>query len=80
MSRLNVPQRNEGHRFDSIQNNDLDQKLTYQQLLNLNHDLSKDNMILQNTSISICYFSSKTWAVAQKPSQPILNQTSRGEC
>lgn len=53
MSRLNVPQRNEGHRFDNIPNNDLDQKLTYQQLLNLNHDLSKDNLILQNTGINI---------------------------
>jgi|JI10StandDraft_1071094.scaffolds.fasta_scaffold295489_1 hypothetical protein len=48
--RLNLPQKGEGHRFDNIPNNDLDQKLTYQQLLNLNHDLSKENLILKNQS------------------------------
>lgn len=68
MSRLNVPQRNEGHRFDNIPNNDLDQKLTYQQLLNLNHDLSKDNLILQNTGINISNFSTQTRSGTQEPS------------
>lgn len=48
--RLNLPQRGEGHRFDNIQNTDLDQKLTYQQLLNLTHDLSKENFFLKNQS------------------------------
>ncbi len=42
--------RGEGHRFDNLPNNDLDQKLTYQQLLNLTHDLSKENVILKNQS------------------------------
>lgn len=31
----------EGHRIGGASNRDLAQKLTYQQLLNLNHDLSK---------------------------------------
>lgn len=31
----------EGHRVDAPSNRDLEQRLTYQQLLNLNHDLKK---------------------------------------
>ena len=38
----------EGHRIGSTSNRDLTQKLTYQQLLNLNHDLSKENLQLKN--------------------------------
>jgi hypothetical protein len=38
----------EGHRIGSASNRDLAQKLTYQQLLNLNHDLSKENFQLKN--------------------------------
>jgi hypothetical protein len=38
----------EGHRIGSASNRDLTQKLTYQQLLNLNHDLSKENLQLKN--------------------------------
>lgn len=33
-------------------NRDLEQKLTYQQLLNLNHDLSKENQQLKNIGTS----------------------------
>lgn len=40
--------RMEGHRVEGPSNRDLEQKLTYQQLLNLNHDLSKENMQLKN--------------------------------
>lgn len=45
----------EGHRIGSASNRDLTQKLTYQQLLNLNHDLSKENLQLKNigTVVSI---------------------------
>lgn len=64
--RLNLPQRGEGHRFDNIQNNDLDQKLTYQQLLNLTHDLSKENLILKSQSNRIFNFSTKTWRRVKK--------------
>jgi len=38
----------EGHRVEAPFNRDLEQKLTYQQLLNLNHDLSKENLQLKN--------------------------------
>jgi len=38
----------EGHRIGSASNCDLTQKLTYQQLLNLNYDLSKENLQLKN--------------------------------
>lgn len=38
----------EGHRIGSASNRDLTQKLTYQQLLNINHDLSKENLQLKN--------------------------------
>ena len=48
MSRFNLPSRPTGHRLSNIQSNDLEQKLTYQQLLNLNHDLTKENMQLKN--------------------------------
>lgn len=48
MSRLNFQQRVEGHRVEPPSNRDLEQKLTYQQLLNLNHDLSKENQQLKN--------------------------------
>jgi hypothetical protein len=48
MSRLNFHQRVEGHRVEAPSNRDLEQKLTYQQLLNLNHDLSKENQQLKN--------------------------------
>ena len=47
MSKFNFPLRSEGHRINDAQNRDLEQKLTYQQLLNLNHDLSKENMQLK---------------------------------
>ena len=46
-SKVNFPQRPEGHYFSDANNRDLEQKLTYQQLLNLNHDLSKENMQLK---------------------------------
>lgn len=48
MSRLNFQHRAEGHRVEPPSNRDLEQKLTYQQLLNLNHDLSKENQSLKN--------------------------------
>lgn len=49
MSRINLPNlANEGHRIETPGNRDLEQKLTYQQLLNLNHDLSKENQQLKN--------------------------------
>ena len=57
MSRLNFADRIEGHRLDNLPNNDLDQKLTYQQLINMNHDLAKENMILQDTSINFLIIS-----------------------
>jgi len=41
MSRSNFPPRPDGHLASMTQNRDLEQKLTYQQLLNLNHDLTK---------------------------------------
>lgn len=41
MSKANLPPRHEGHLSFTNANRDLEQKLTYQQLLNLNHDLSK---------------------------------------
>ena len=34
-------------------NRDLEQKLTYQQLLNLNHDLSKENQQLKNIGTNV---------------------------
>ena len=48
MSKFNFQQRAEGHRVEPPMNRDLEQKLTYQQLLNLNHDLSKENQQLKN--------------------------------
>lgn len=54
--RVSIPQRNQGNRIDNPNSNDLEQKLTYQQLLNLNHDLSKENKILQNTSTNCFLF------------------------
>mgnify|MGYP006897116689 CR=1 FL=1 len=48
MSKFNFQQRVEGHRVEPPMNRDLEQKLTYQQLLNLNHDLSKENQYLKN--------------------------------
>lgn len=48
MSRLNIPNIREGHRVEGPSNRDLEQKLTYQQLLNFNHDLSKENQQLKN--------------------------------
>lgn len=56
MSRINFAERTQGHRLDNLPNNDLDQKLTYQQLINMNHDLAKENMILQDTSIAFSYY------------------------
>ncbi len=47
MSRVNFHNKVEGHRVEGVSNRDLDQKLTYQQLLNLNHDLSKENQQLK---------------------------------
>ena len=47
MSRINYQNRAEGHRVEAPSNRDLEQKLTYQQLLNLNHDLSKENQQLK---------------------------------
>ena len=47
MSRINYHNRAEGHRVEAPSNRDLEQKLTYQQLLNLNHDLSKENAQLK---------------------------------
>ena len=41
MSRINFSGRPQGNRLENPHGNDLDQKLTYQQLLNLNHDLTK---------------------------------------
>ncbi len=35
------PPRQEGHLSASNANRDIEQKLTYQQLLNMNHDLTK---------------------------------------
>jgi len=52
MSRLNFQNRVEGHRVEPPYNRDLEQKLTYQQLLNLNHDLSKENQSLKNIGSS----------------------------
>ena len=49
MSKFNYQPKIEGHRFEgSAGRGDLDQKLTYQQLLNLNHDLTKENQQLKN--------------------------------
>jgi hypothetical protein len=59
--RVTIPQRIEGHRFDNVPNNDLEQKLTYQQLLNMNHDLAKENMILKTHCIFCHNCSKKTW-------------------
>jgi len=56
MSRINFAHNIQGHRLDNLPNNDLDQKLTYQQLINMNHDLAKENMILQDTSIAFSYY------------------------
>jgi hypothetical protein len=50
----------EGHRIGSASNRDLTQKLTYQQLLNLNHDLSKENLQLKNIGKSSLIFRGKT--------------------
>ena len=48
MSRINMTNRNQGHRVDGVQGQDIDQRLTYQQLLNLNHDYAKENALLKN--------------------------------
>jgi tryptophan synthase alpha subunit len=53
MSKSNFPPRTDGHLITMSHNRDLEQKLTYQQLLNLNHDLTKENQQLKN----ICTFS-----------------------
>lgn len=53
MSRVNFQNRVEGHRVEAPSNRDLEQKLTYQQLLNLNHDLSKENQQLKNIGFNI---------------------------
>ena len=42
--------RNQGHRVEASHGNDVEQKLTYQQLLNLNHDYAKENALLKNIS------------------------------
>ena len=52
MSRINITHRAEGHRVEGPGNRDLEQKLTYQQLLNLNHDLTKENQQLKNIGTS----------------------------
>lgn len=52
MSRINYQNKAEGHRIEAPSNRDLEQKLTYQQLLNLNHDLSKENQQLKNIGSS----------------------------
>ena len=56
MSRSNFPPRPDGHLMAMSQNRDLEQKLTYQQLLNLNHDLTKENQQLKNICISSVIF------------------------
>ena len=51
MSKSLLPPKQGGHISMSNFNRDLEQKLTYQQLLNLNHDLTKENQQLKNISI-----------------------------
>jgi hypothetical protein len=45
----------EGHRVEAPSNRDLEQRLTYQQLLNLNHDLTKENMQLKDIGRQLIY-------------------------
>jgi hypothetical protein len=40
----------EGHRLPGDPNRDINHKLGYQQLLALNHDLSRENLQLKNIS------------------------------
>lgn len=71
MSRLNYQNKMEGHRVGTTNNRDLEQKLTYQQLLNLNHDLSKENQQLKNIGTKIIYHRKSSWAGIEKFAQPI---------
>lgn len=48
MSRVNQPQNSSGHRVTTVRNYELEQRLTYQQLLNNNNDLRKENAFLRN--------------------------------
>ena len=48
MSRKNTSNYSQGNRLLSPPVQDLEQKLTYQQLLNLNHDITKENIQLKN--------------------------------
>ena len=48
MSRLVLTHQNEGHRINGPGAGDIEQRLTYQQLLNLNHDYAKENALLKN--------------------------------
>ena len=43
----------DGHRVGADANRDVSNKLGYQQLLTLNHDLSRENIHLKNISILV---------------------------
>ena len=83
MSRINYQNRAEGHRVEAPSNRDLEQKLTYQQLLNLNHDLSKENQQLKNIGTRYCMKqvdSARSYAVCipsstSNPETKITNST-----
>jgi hypothetical protein len=75
MSRSNLPPRPDGHLNMSNANRDLEQKLTYQQLLNLNHDLSKENQQLKNISKHLSYSRRSIGRITKKFTPSIRYQT-----
>ena len=48
MNKVNLSRKIAGSKISQEENNDIDQKLTYHQLININHDLTKENMQLKN--------------------------------